>query len=62
LPADAAVWRNGALWTQQEHILAALAEQVDHWGRQHAVLLGMKTQDLPGPLQIERPKTRDEED
>ena len=56
LPPEFATWRNDTdPWTQTDHFLAALIENGDHWGRQNAVLHGVKQQQLPKPVRIPRP-------
>jgi len=56
LPPESATWRVDVdPWTQTDHFLASLIENGDHWGRQNAVLHGVKKQQLPKPVQITRP-------
>jgi len=56
LPPESATWRDGAdPWTQTDHFLAALIENGDYWGRQTAVLHGVKQHKLPKPIRIPRP-------
>jgi hypothetical protein len=61
LPADAATWRNGVLWTDRDYMLALLTELVDRWGNVNARVHGVKQMDLPDLIEITRPE-RDTED
>jgi hypothetical protein len=62
MPADAATWRNGVLWTDRDHLLALVAELVDQWGNVNAQVGGAKKSSLPDPIEITRPKRDDTED
>jgi hypothetical protein len=60
LPADAATWRNGVLWTDSDYMLALVAELVDGWGAANARVHGVKQNSLPKPLEITRPQRSDD--
>lgn len=54
LPPEAATWRTRS-WPEQHELLATIASEINHWGRQLTALQGVREAELPPPLTIRRP-------
>lgn len=66
LPPEAALWRQGRLWTQTHELLASIFERQEHWGSALVQMSGRVLKDGAKPppvMQIthdDRPVRQDE--